>query len=43
MSLRTRLTIGMVGTLAVAIFAGLVGSYFVVRGQLCLRDRQVAL
>ena len=34
MSLRARLTIGMVGTLAVAICAGLVGSYFVVRGQL---------
>ena len=34
MSLRARLTIGMVGTLAVAICAALVGSYFVVRGQL---------
>lgn len=34
MSLRARLTLGMVGTLAIAICVGLVGSYFVVRGQL---------
>src|SRR5438067_2089078 len=34
MSLRARLTMSMLGTLAVAICAGLVGSYFVVRGQL---------
>ena len=34
MSLRTRLTIGTVATLAIAICIGLVASYIVVRGQL---------
>src|SRR5438046_4061220 len=34
MSLRARLTIGTVCTLAVAICAGLVAAYFVVRAQL---------
>jgi two-component system, OmpR family, sensor histidine kinase MprB len=34
MSLRARLTIGTVATLAVAICIGLIASYFVVRGQL---------
>jgi two-component system, OmpR family, sensor histidine kinase MprB len=48
-SLRARLTIGMVGTLAVAICVGLLASYIVVRGQLVseidksLKDRASAL
>jgi two-component system, OmpR family, sensor histidine kinase MprB len=48
-SLRARLTIGTVGTLAVAICIGLVASYLVVRGQLLrevdksLQDRAHAL
>jgi two-component system, OmpR family, sensor histidine kinase MprB len=49
LSLRTRLTIGTVGTLAVAICVGLVAAYVVVRGQLVseidksLKDRASAL
>lgn len=49
LSLRTRLTIGTVGTLAVAICVGLVAAYVVVRGQLVseidksLKDRAGAL
>jgi two-component system sensor histidine kinase MprB len=48
-SLRARLTVGMVATLAIAICVGLVASYAVVRGQLrseidkSLKDRAAAL
>jgi two-component system, OmpR family, sensor histidine kinase MprB len=49
MSLRARLALGTVVTLAVAVCAGLIGAYFVVRAQLAseidtaLRDRATAL